>query len=238
MGKRFSKKEAVSIVISASRMYRDNFVGKRLLFLMTDKHKKVYSLEVGFDASNFQHLTGLRMTDPNCSHLDFYNRCVEGRMKASDIEFAANGTTHQKLWVLPEVFRRMDLSANMIGNYNGRQPLLYTEKLVGGVKWAVGFVNVGGGQRYVPNTLLEGDIRDYITDNYRIIAAYIKEIEEETFTKKVYEAKKIEYERLSYPDDWGSKPRLTKTEEKHHEMDDRVRPARVGLLLQEDGGGL
>lgn len=86
MGKRFSKKEAVSIVISASRMYRDNFVGKRLLFLMTDKHKKVYSLEVGFDASNFQHLTGLRMTDPNCSHLDFYNRCVEGRMKASDID--------------------------------------------------------------------------------------------------------------------------------------------------------
>lgn len=238
MGKRFSKKEAVSIVISASRMYRDNFVGKRLLFLMTDKHKKVYSLEVGFDASNFQHLTGLRMTDPNCSHLDFYNRCVEGRMKASDIEFAANGTTHQKLWVLPEVFRRMDLSANMIGNYNGSQPLLYTEKLVGGVKWAVGFVNVGGGQRYVPNTLLEGDIRDYITDNYRIIAAYIKEIEEETFTKKVYEAKKIEYERLCYPDDWGSKPRLTKTEEKRHEMDDRVRPARVGLLLQEDGGGI
>ena len=159
-------------------------------------------------------------------------------MKASDIEFAANGTTHQKLWVLPEVFRRMDLSANMIGNYNGSQPLLHTEKLVGGVKWAVGFVNVGGGQRYVPNTLLEGDIRDYITDNYRIIAAYIKEIEEETFTKKVYEAKKIEYERLCYPDDWGSKPRLTKTEEKRHEMDDRVRPARVGLLLHEDGGGL
>ena len=52
MAKRHTKKEAVSIAISSARLYRDNFVGKRLLFLMTDKHKRVFSLEVGFDASN------------------------------------------------------------------------------------------------------------------------------------------------------------------------------------------
>ena len=41
MAKKHTKKEAVSIAISAARLYRDNFVGKRLLFLVTDKHKKV-----------------------------------------------------------------------------------------------------------------------------------------------------------------------------------------------------
>ena len=69
MAKRFTKKEAVSIAISAARLYRDNFVGKRILFLLTDKHKRVSSLEVGFDASNFQHLTGLESANTNWSHL-------------------------------------------------------------------------------------------------------------------------------------------------------------------------
>ena len=46
MGKKYTKKEAVSIAISAARLYKDNFVGKRLLFVVTDKHKKVSSLEV------------------------------------------------------------------------------------------------------------------------------------------------------------------------------------------------
>lgn len=55
MGKKFTKKEAVSIAISSARLYKDNFAGKKLLFVATDKHKSVLSLEVGFDASNFHH---------------------------------------------------------------------------------------------------------------------------------------------------------------------------------------
>lgn len=96
MGKKYTKKEAVSIAISAARLYKDNFVGKRLLFVVTDKHKKVSSLEVGFDASNFHHLTGLELTNSAWSHLDFYNFCIDGRLKETDIEFAGKGTTHQK----------------------------------------------------------------------------------------------------------------------------------------------
>lgn len=59
MGKTYSKKEAVSVAITAARLYKNNFAGKRLLFVVTDKHKKLSSLEVRFDASNFHHLTGL-----------------------------------------------------------------------------------------------------------------------------------------------------------------------------------
>ena len=101
MGKKYTKKEAVSIAISAARLYKDNFVGKRLLFVVTDKHKKVSSLEAGFDASNFHHLTGLELTNSAWSHLDFYNFCIDGRLKETDIDFAGKGTTHQKLAVLP-----------------------------------------------------------------------------------------------------------------------------------------
>lgn len=208
MAKRFTKKEAVSLAISSARLYRDNFVGKKLLFLVTDKHKNVSSLEVGFDASNFQHLTGLRSSDPGWSHLDFYNFCIDGRLKESHIEFADQGTTNQKLSVLPYVFRQENLSASMMGTYNHSHPLLYTEKMVGGTRWALGFRDVSGHGKYVPDTLLEGDIRDNITATYRIIATYVKTAEEARFTRMIYRAKKIAYDTLRYPADWGDRPAL------------------------------
>ena len=208
MAKKFTKKEAVSIAISSARLYRDNLVGKRLLFLVTDKHRNVSSLEVGFDASNFQHLTGLKSTTKAWSHLDFYNFCIDGRLRESHIEFADVGTTSQKLSVLPHAFRNANLSASMVGNYNNTHPLLYTEKLVGGIKWALGFRDVSGFGDYVPDTLLEGDIRENIRESYRIIATYLKEADEDVFTRLIYRAKKIDYERLTYPEDWGKRPRL------------------------------
>lgn len=208
MAKRFTKKEAVSIAISAARLYRDNFVGKRLLFLLTDKHKRVTSLEVGFDASNFQHLMGLKSSNTNWSHLDFYNFCIDGRLKESHIEFADQGTTNQKLSVLPHVFKNASLSASMMGTYNNSHPLLYTERLVGGTKWALGFRDVSGFGDYVPDTLLEGDIRNNIREAYRIIATYVKNTDEDCFSQLVYRARKIEYERLIYPQDWGNRPVL------------------------------
>lgn len=96
----------------------------------------------------------------------------------------------------------------MMGNFNNSHPLLYTEKLVGGVKWALGFRDVTGTGDYVPDTLLEGDIRDNIKDSYRIIATYIKGADESVFSQIIYRAKKIDYDKLKYPDDWDSLPRL------------------------------
>lgn len=208
-GKNYTKKEAVSIAISAARLYRDNFVGKRILFVATDKHRNVFALEVGFDASNFQHLTGLKSTNSTWSSLDFFNFCIDGRLKESDIAFSEKGTTNQKLSVLTMAFKHSNLSASMIGNYNNFHPLLYTEKLVGGIKWALGFRDVSGKGDYVPDTLLEGDIRNNICDTYRIIATYIKLAGEDYFEKLIYKAKKIEYEKLHYPSDWGNYPRIT-----------------------------
>ncbi len=208
MGKTYSKKEAVSVAITAARLYRNNFAGKRLLFVVTDKHKNLSSLEVRFDASNFHHLTGLEITNQKWSRLDFYNFCIDGRLREADIEFTANGTTHQKLSVLSSAFKNPNLSATMLGNYNHSHPLLYTEKLVGGVKWALGFRDITGKGDYIPDTLLAGDIRNQIQNSYRIIATYIKKQDDPYFQKIIYKAKKIEYAKLCYPSDWGNRPIL------------------------------
>ena len=55
-----SKKAALSILFTAAESYRKNLIDQSLLFLCLDKHKRVYSLEVTFDASNFKHLTGVQ----------------------------------------------------------------------------------------------------------------------------------------------------------------------------------
>lgn len=205
---KYSKKQAVSIAISCAKLYRDNFVDKKLLFLLTDKHKRVFALEVEFDASNYHHLTGLQYTNKSWSHLDFYNHCIDARLSEKDIGFSANGSTHQKLNVLPVILRNPNLSANMAGDYNHSRPYLFTEKLVGGVKWAMGFRSVGAKGRYVPDTLLEGDIRGLIKESCRIAATYKKSKGDLQYTELIYKAKKVDLERLVYPKDWGDFPRL------------------------------
>ena len=216
MIKNYTKKEAVSIAISAARLYRDNFVGNQLLFVATDKHKKILSLEVNFQASNYQHLTGLVATNKMWSRLDFYNFCIDGRLREDDIEIPDNGTTNQKLSIITQAFARQNLCASMMGNYKNSHPLLYTEKLVGGVKWALGFRDVSGKGDFVPDTLLEGDIRNNVYDTYRIIATYIKRMEEPKYEKLVYRAKNLRCDELIYPDDWGDRPWLDKQETSVH----------------------
>ena len=75
-----------------------------------------------------------------------------------------------------------------------------------GAKWAIGFRDVRGKGDYVPDTLLEGDIRQNLRDTYRIIATYIKKAGEANFEEVIYRAKNVEYNKLIYPDDWGERP--------------------------------
>lgn len=197
--KNYTKREAVNIAVKCAKLYKENFVGQRLLFLMTDKHKYVSALEVEFAASNYQHLTGLRSSKIK-SKQEFFSKCVSGRLSETEIELAKDGTTNQKLSVLPFVMKNVNLSANMLGNYNHSHPLLYTEKVVGGVRWGLGFRDVGG--KFVPDTLLAGDIRDLVIEAYRIIATYAKPKNEEFYQNLVYKAKNIDYKKLKYPADW------------------------------------
>lgn len=214
-----TKKEAMAIVFSCADEYKENLVGRSLLFLCQDKHKKTYCLEVTFNSSNFQHLTGFKTVDVasdadasddvkprnriDAAH--FLELCLDRRLTEDDFDFAEDGTTPLKMRVLPRAVKK-NLSANMVGDYNGRQPRLYTERLAGSVQGCVGFVRDKNIGRYVPNTLLEGDIRQKVARPDRILATYRKRIEEETYSEIVYAAKKIEWEKVSIPAEYSYLP--------------------------------
>lgn len=56
----------------------------------------------------------------------------------------------------------------------------------------MGFVTTGSKRRYVPNTILKLDMRDYVCNQVRVIAAYRKPMNSERYEKATYFAKKID----------------------------------------------
>ena len=104
-----TKKEALATVFAAADRYQKNLIDHSLLFLCMDKHKRTYCIEVTFDGSNFQHLTGLETDPAVISPSHFFQLCLDRRLKESDFEFAENGTADWKLEILPHVFQ-MDWS--------------------------------------------------------------------------------------------------------------------------------
>lgn len=208
MTRKYTKEEAISIVASCAKKYRDELAGRSLLFVCMDKHKRISCIEFTFDASNYLHLTGLKLKDAvdtngqiiKLSATDFYRKCLTHRLRADEFDFAEDGTTMLKLDVLPYVMNK-SLSAGMIGDYNSANPKLYTEKLVGSVKACVGFVS--SNQRYVPNTVLQVDIRDYTSNTVRVIAVFRKLRTSEIYEELTYKAKKVEWEKVCYPEKYA-----------------------------------
>lgn len=201
-----TKKEALSVVFSCATLYQDNLVGRTLLFVSMDKHKHVHCIEVSFDASNYLHLTGFKLRHSAISANNFFDRCCDRRLAEDDFDFASDGTTEMKMRVLPSVVNK-NLSAKMLGEYNGRGPRLYTDKLAGSISACIGFVATGSSGRYVPNTMLEGDIRTMTNGADRIIATYRKKSSEERYSEIVYLAKKVDWSKITLPDEYSYLPR-------------------------------
>ncbi|MCD8307113.1 MAG: PBECR4 domain-containing protein [Clostridia bacterium] len=138
----------------------------------------------------------------------FYNRCLQHRIGTDDFDFADENYTNQKLEVLPSVLNK-NLSANMIGNYDSSHPLLYTEKLIGGVKACIGFIKRESDGMYIPNTVMKTDLRKITTSYVRIIATYRKDVTDTQYSEIVYSAKKIDWSKVQFSKEYAYLPKPT-----------------------------
>lgn len=225
---RYTKKDAIRIVVQCAKKYKENLVNRSLLFICQDKHKNTSAIEFTFDASNFLHLTGLKLkkrkkhdgsrsdadnaqlsadtklpeseilSEDEISALDFYNKCLDHKLSEFDFVFAEDGTTEMKLDVLPGLLTK-NLTAKMIGDYQSDKPKLHTEKLAGGVTACMGFRKNTPNTRYIPDTVLKDDIKKHTSGQVRVIACYRKPRAESQYSEITYLAKNIEWENIVFP---------------------------------------
>ena len=75
---KYTKQQAISIIIDCAAKYEENLNGYQLLFILKDKHKHISSLEVSFYPYNFLHLTGIKLIDGTTANLKFFhNLCLK-----------------------------------------------------------------------------------------------------------------------------------------------------------------
>lgn len=110
MTRKYTKAEAIGIVVRCAQTYKQELDGKNLLFICTDKHKKTIPIELSFYGNNYLHLTGLKAPKSENGDIavelfanDFYQKCLDHKLSPTDFDFAEDGTTHMELDVLPTV---------------------------------------------------------------------------------------------------------------------------------------
>lgn len=199
------KKEAVlKILFECATAYKENLVGRNLLFICVDKKNKVFTLETVFMPANFLHMTGVKfLTVPKMNARTFYDRCVGKYLRTEDFNLDPLGYTEVKLKVLPRLVTA-NLSANMIGDYHSARPILETDKLVGNTYCCMGLVtNFTQTPYYSPNSVLTTDIRELAGDRVRIIATYRKYAKEKHYSEEVYLAKKVDWSKIHFPSEFS-----------------------------------
>lgn len=200
---KYTKQQAISVVVSCAEKYRDELENRTLLLVCQDKHKNIAYQELSFYRRNFLHLTGLKVRKGNpadeITASNFYSKCLSHSLSPADFEFDPKGTTFLKLDVLPKLISK-NISAQMIGDYNSPKPKLYTEKLAGNVKACMGFrADVLTGN-YVPDTVLNEDVRNHIVNQARVIAVFRTAPNETLFNEKTYNAKDVDLTTITFPE--------------------------------------
>ena len=199
------KEKALKIVTECAARYEDELNNKNLLFICMDKHGRISTMEVRFYAWNYLHLTGLELSKVNSWRgktstpaQRFYDACLASKLTTTDFEIPEDGLCELKLEVLPYVIYK-NLRANSVGEYNGKKPRLITEKLAGGYMACVGFVNDVNTGNVVPNTLINGNVKDNVNDVKRIIAVFRKHAEDELYKEITHIAKKVDWASITFP---------------------------------------
>lgn len=194
---KYSKNEAIARLTSCAEKYAKELLGCSFLLLFLIANNTVGCVEICFPESAYLHLTGVRLTKAESAG-KFFSKCLSGKLSPRDFEFAPDGSTAQKLDVLPSLITK-NFSAKMIGDYNSSRPKLYTEKLVGSTKACLGFVLDNTLGKYVPNTLLRADLRDNVLDCKRVVAVLRKNQAQKYYSEITYKVN-INWSDLKWPD--------------------------------------
>ena len=180
--------QARNIIYHCAKLYDTNLCNKQIMFVYKNANNTTDFVEVRFRSHNFLHFTGVKARkELSANH--FYKLALNHKLSTNDFSFNSNHTTELKLYVLPYIMR-LDNSARMTGNYIGPHLELYTEKVTGTTTACLGLIHIK--DFYIPNSVLNEDIRDIIPKPPgKIFAIFKKEIKSHIYKKLSYKKKDI-----------------------------------------------
>lgn len=195
-----TSKEAISIISKCAMQYNEILCNKKIAFLYKGENNQSHVLEVSFRANNFLHFTGVT-TRNSQKALSFYRDALEQRLKESNIIFKNAYTTPLKLEILPRIMT-IPYTARMVGDYTGASIELFTEKIAGTTSACLGVIK--NKNDYVPNTILNEDIRSIIKrPPGKIFAILRKDINAPLYAELTYHRQNILITKKCIPDDFS-----------------------------------
>lgn len=183
------KKQAIGIINEAAEIFNDQYCSHNILIIYGNLIVPSFA-EIKATDENFLHLTGVKL---NCSAVNnspnkFFEKAVNRKLTENEFEYK-DSTTIQKLHCLVQALY-LPKNAKMFCDYSNCRINLKTDKLAGGVKSFIGFCKVG--KYYVPNTVMEDDIRKNSKKTERVLAILSKKVEDLSYNKIESVAKKID----------------------------------------------
>lgn len=184
-----SPKDSLQIITNGARLFEKNFVDKNMLIIYKDDSNAYKSVETIAYRGNYCHLTGV---ETSLSSNEFFERAKNSKLSNGDYKITETGEAVKKLSVMEEAME-FTHNAKMTGYFSPiSSKHLYTEMIVGNVRFALGFVKdeKTSGKYYVPNTLLNGDVKNFVGRAYPIEAIFEKSVGEDLYSNLVHISKK------------------------------------------------
>ena len=185
--------EVLRIIFDCAALYEKNLAHKYVLFV-TDSPNNVSDFESLFMPHNFKHLTGAGKK--NMDSIVFYKRAIDKRLGVGDIIIDKRGFTDLKLDVLSRLMN-IHYTARMVGDYDGLSEKIVADKFAGTTTSAMGFER--SNNIYIPKTALRAGVNDMTKKDSRsrVIAIFIRNKMDSSYTHITYKASNVEIEQLS-----------------------------------------
>ena len=180
--KKYSKREAINIVVQAAKDYHLKYNQRRFLIAYQNNEGNFSAEEASFTAQNFLHLTGFKTS--LCADV-FYNACLHGKLSENDFRFDDYGNTHRKLSVLPHL-KNLLYGKGLVGEFTTTGIRLHADYFVGDSRGSMclGFKRVKNTS--VPSTLYQGTIREVSESTFKILAVFAKDYKSNVYEECVY----------------------------------------------------
>ena len=189
------KKEALAILFRSAEVYKNHMVGRNYAIIYSEKGKPVI-IQTKASKSNFLHLTGL---DTKLNPSEFFELCLNKRLKVEDFKFDTGGFAKLKLSVIEKVLY-FESFPKMIVHFDRYRPNLYCEKIAGTIYACIGFTQING--FYIPNTVLAEDSRNFSDKPSMRILAILSKKDKELLYNIVHMVSKKCIEILKQADTW------------------------------------